>query len=140
VKDMLPDDSPIGRDVKTESADPFGNITGNPSMANLMADPLGTELVAGLTGPISAQSLPTDEEDVMGQPPQVNFDGGGGGATPNHTPSDDDSAEVKNEIKDAEGDSSIYERAKALVARNWKWLGIAGVGVVGGTMIYRKMK
>jgi len=137
---MLPDDSPIGRDVKTESADPFGNITGNPSMANLMADPLGTELVAGLTGPISAQSLPTDEEDVMGQPPQVNFDGGGGGATPNHTPSDDDSAEVKNEIKDAEGDSSIYERAKALVARNWKWLGIAGVGVVGGTMIYRKMK
>jgi hypothetical protein len=137
---MLPDDSPIGRDVKTESADPFGNITGNPSMANLMADPLGTELVAGLTGPISAQSLPTDEEDVMGQPPQVNFDGGGGGATPNHTPSDDDSTEVKNEIKDAEGDSSIYERAKALVARNWKWLGIAGVGVVGGTMIYRKMK
>jgi len=139
---MLPDDSPIGRDVKTESADPFGNITGNPSMANLMADPLGTELVAGLTGPISAQSLPTDEEDVMGQPPQVNFDGGGGGAdsAPNHTPSDDDSAEVKNEIKDAEGDSSIYERAKALVARNWKWLGIAGVGVVGGTMIYRKMK
>ncbi len=137
---MLPDDSPIGRDVKTESADPFGNITGNPSMANLMADPLGTELVAGLTGPISAQSLPTDEEDVMGQPPQVNFDGGGGGATPNHTPSDDDSAEVKNEIKDAEGDSSIYERAKALVARNWKWLGLAGVGVVGGTMIYRNMK
>ena len=137
---MLPDDSPIGRDVKTETADPFGNITMNPSMANLMSDPLGTEIVAGLTGPISAQSLPTDEEDVMGQPPQVNFDGGGGGATPNHTPSDDDSAEVKNEIKDAEGDSSIYERAKALVARNWKWLGIAGVGVVGGTMIYRKMK
>ena len=78
---MLPDDSPIGRDVKTETSDPFGNITSNPSMANLMADPLGTELVAGLTGPISAQSLPTDEEDVMGQPPQVNFDGGGGGAT-----------------------------------------------------------
>ena len=139
---MLPDDSPIGRDVKTESADPFGNITGNPSMANLMADPLGTELVAGLTGPISAQSLPTDEEDVMGQPPQVNFDGGGGGADSAHDykPSDDDSTEVKNEIKDAEGDNSIFERAKALVARNWKWLGIASVGVVGGTMIYRKMK
>jgi len=61
---MLPDDSPIGRDVKTESADPFGNITGNPSMANLMADPLGTELVAGLTGPISAQSLPTDSHTI----------------------------------------------------------------------------
>ena len=136
---MLPDDSPIGRDVKTETSDPFGNITMNPSMANLMADPLGTELVAGLTGPISAQSLPTDEEDVMGQPPQVNFDGGGGGATPNHTPSDDDSTEVKNEIKDAEGDSSIYERAKALVSRNWKWLvPVVGVGVVGGVMYNRR--
>ncbi len=136
---MSPKDTPLGRDVKTETADPFGNITGNPSMANLMADPLGTELVAGLTGPISAQSLPTDEEDVMGQPPQVNFDGGGGGATPNHTPSDDDSTEVKNEIKDAEGDSSIYERAKALVSRNWKWLvPVVGVGVVGGVMYNRR--
>ena len=70
---MLPDDSPIGRDVKAEAKDPFGNITGNPSMANLMADPLGTEIVAGLTGPMSAQNLPTDTENVMGQPPQVNF-------------------------------------------------------------------
>ena len=51
---MLPDDSPIGRDVKAEASDPFGNITGNPTMANLMADPLGTEIVAGLTGPITA--------------------------------------------------------------------------------------
>ena len=101
---MLPDDSPIGRDVKTETADPFGNITSNPSMSNLMSDPLGTEIVAGLTGPISAQSLPTDEEDVMGQPPQVNFEGGGSGAdtTPNYKPSDEDSTEVKNEIKEAE--------------------------------------
>jgi len=137
---MSPNDSPIGRDVKTESADPFGNITGNPSMANLMSDPLGTEIVAGLTGPISAQSLPTDEEDVMGQPPQVNFDGGGGGATPMPKPSDDDSTEVKNEIMEADSNSNIFERAKALVARNWKWLGIAGVSVVGGTMLYRKMK
>jgi len=94
---------------------------------------------AGLTGPISAQSLPTDEEDVMGQPPQVNFDGGGGGATPNHTPSDDDSAEVKNEIKDAEGDDSIFERAKALVSRNWTWVfaGAAAV-VVGGLYVKRR--
>ena len=136
---MLTDDSPIGRDVKTETSDPFGNITSNPSMANLMADPLGTELVAGLTGPINAQSLPTDEEDVMGQPPQVNFDGGGGGATPNHTPSEDDSAEVKNEIKDAEGDDSIFERAKALVSRNWTWVfaGAAAV-VVGGIYVKRR--
>ena len=43
---MSPNDSPLGRDVKTETADPFGNITGNPSMANLMADPLGTELLS----------------------------------------------------------------------------------------------
>ncbi len=135
---MLPDDSPIGRDVKTETSDPFGNITMNPSMANLMADPLGTELVAGLTGPISAQSLPTDEEDVMGQPPQVNFDGGGGGATPNHTPSDDDSTEVKNEIKDAEGDSSIFDRAKALAQKNWKWLVPTGVVLVGGVWMVRR--
>ena len=137
---MLPDDSPIGRDVKTETADPFGNISSNPSAANLMSDPLGTEIVAGLTGPISAQSLPTDVEDVMGQPPQVNFDGGGGGADadPNFKPSDDDSTEVKNEIKDAEG-SDIYERAKALVSRNWKWLvPIGGVAIVGGVMYSRR--
>ncbi len=135
---MTPNDSPIGRDVKTESADPFGNITGNPSMANLMADPLGTEIVAGLTGPISAQSLPTDEEDVMGQPPQVNFDGGGGGAdsAPNFKPSDDDSTEVKNEIKEAE-DGNIFERAKALVSRNWKWLVPTGVVLVGGVYMLR---
>lgn len=137
---MLPDDSPMGRDVKTETADPFGNISSNPSAANLMSDPLGTEIVAGLTGPISAQSLPTDVEDVMGQPPQVNFDGGGGGADsdPNFKPSDDDSTEVKNEIKDAEG-SDIYERAKALVSRNWKWLvPIGGVAIVGGVMYSRR--
>ena len=138
---MLPDDKPIGRDVKTESADPFGNITSNPSMANLMADPLGTEIVAGLTGPISAESLPSDTENVMGQPPQVNFDGGGGGAdsAPDYKPSDDDSTEVKNEIKDAEGDGSIYERAKALVSRNWKWVfsGASAV-VVGGVLLHRR--
>ena len=137
---MLPDDSPIGRDVKSESSDPFGNITGNPSMANLMADPLGTEIVAGLTGPISAQSLPTDEEDVMGQPPQVNFTSGSGGATPNPTPADDDSPEVQNEIMDAEGGvMSIFDRAQALVARNWKWVfASAGVVIVGGVMLKRK--
>ena len=138
---MLPDDKPIGRDVKTESADPFGNITGNPSMANLMADPLGTEIVAGLTGPIAAQSLPTDEEDVMGQPPQVNFDGGGGGADSAHDykPSDDDSTEVKNEIMDAEASGpSIFDRAKSLVARNWIWLTAGGVVLVGGVWMVRR--
>jgi len=136
---MLPDDSPIGRDVKTETADPFGNITMNPSMANLMSDPLGTEIVAGLTGPIAAQSLPTDEEDVMGQPPQVNFDGGAGSATPMPTPADDDSPEVRNEIMDADGLMSIFDRAKALVSRNWGWLlAGAGVVVVGGVMMKRK--
>ncbi len=138
---MLPDDNPIGRDVKAEASDPFGNITGNPTMANLMADPLGTEIVAGLTGPMSAQSLPTDTEDVMGQPPQVNFDGGAGSATPMPTPADDDSPEVRNEIMDAEGGlfSDIFDRAKALVSKNWGWLlAGAGVVVVGGVMMKRK--
>jgi len=136
---MLSDNTPIGRDVKAEAKDPFGNITGNPSMANLMADPLGTEIVAGLTGPISAQSLPTDTENVMGQPPQVNFDGGGGGATPNPTPADDDSPEVRNEIMESEGLTSIFDRAKALVSRNWKWVFAgAGVVIVGGVMLKRK--
>jgi hypothetical protein len=136
VKDMLPDDSPIGRDLKTETGNVFGNIGDTPNMANLMADPLGTEIVAGLTGPLMAQSLPTDEEDVMGQPPQVNFDGGGGGAdsAPNYQPSDDDSEEVKS----AEGDASIYDRAKALVSRNWKWLVPTAVVVVGGIALYKK--
>ena len=131
---MLPDDSPIGRDVKTETADPFGNITMNPSMANLMADPLGTELVAGLTGPISAESLPTDEEDVMGQPPQVNFDGGGGGADskPDYKPSDEDSTEVKNEIKEADDIQSLMNRVKNLPA--WGWL--LGVGAIGTSAWY----
>ncbi len=136
---MLPDDSPIGRDIKTETADPFGNISMNPSMANLMSDPLGTELVAGLTGPISAQSLPTDEENVMGQPPQVNFDGGGGGATPNPTPADDDSPEVRNEIMEAEWFDTMKNRIKSL---NWKCMMgavvVGGVLFVGGKKVFSK--
>ena len=47
---------PIIRDVKTGTDSVFGNIVGNPTPANLMSDPLGTELVAGLTGPSMAQS------------------------------------------------------------------------------------
>ena len=132
---MLPDDNPIGRDVKAESSDPFGNITGNPTMANLMADPLGTEIVAGLTGPITSQSLPTDEEDVMGQPPQVNFTSGSGGATPTPTPADDDSPEVRNEIMDAEGkpSSQWFDSMKARIqSLNWKW--ITGAVVVSGVV------
>ena len=136
---MLPDDNPIGRDVKAEASDPFGNITGNPTMANLMADPLGTEIVAGLTGPMSAQSLPTDTEDVMGQPPQVNFDGGAGSATPMPTPADDDSPEVRNEIMEAEWFDSMMSRIKSL---NWKWITgavvVSGVLIVGGKKVLRK--
>ena len=122
---------PIIRDVKTGTDSVFGNIVGNPTPANLMSDPLGTELVAGLTGPTMAQSLPTDSTEVMGQPPQVDFTGGDGNAA-SYTPSDEDSSEVKG----AEGDSSIYERAKALVSRNWKWLG--GTAVVIGGVLYLK--
>jgi len=97
-----------------------------------MSDPLGTELVAGLTGPTMAQSLPTDSTEVMGQPPQVDFTGGDGNAA-SYTPSDEDSSEVKG----AEGDSSIYERSKALVSRNWKWL-VGGSVVIGGVLYLRK--
>ena len=133
---MLPDDSPIGRDLKTETGNVFGNIGNSPNAENLMADPLGTEIVAGLTGPMMAQSLPTDTEDVMGHPPHVNVDGGGWGAgsAPNYKPSDDDSEEVKS----AEGDENIYERAKALVSRNWKWLLPTGVVLVGGVYMVSK--
>lgn len=124
---------PIMRDVKTGTDNVFGNIVGNPSPANLMSDPLGTELVAGLTGPTSAESLPTDSTEVMGQPPQVEFTGGDGNSA-TYTPADEDSAEVMG----AEGSGSIYERAKALVARNWKWLVPTGVVVVGGVLYARK--
>jgi hypothetical protein len=123
---------PIIRDVKTGTDSVFGNIVGNPTPANLMSDPLGTELVAGLTGPTMAQSLPTDSTEVMGQPPQVDFTGGDGNAA-SYTPSDEDSSEVKG----AEGDSSIYERSKALVSRNWKWL-VGGSVVIGGVLYLRK--
>ena len=76
----------------------------------------------------------------MGQPPQVNFTSGSGGATPNPTPADDDSPEVRNEIMDAEsGVMSIFDRAKALVSKNWGWLlAGAGVVVVGGVIMKRK--
>jgi hypothetical protein len=120
------------RDVKTGTDSVFGNIVGNPTPANLMSDPLGTDLVAGLTGPTMAQSLPTDSTEVMGQPPQVEFTGGDGNAA-SYTPTDEDSSEVKG----AEGDGSIYERAKALVSRNWKWLVGSGV-VIGGVLYLRK--
>ncbi len=124
---------PIIRDVKTGTDSVFGNIVGNPTPANLMSDPLGTELVAGLTGPTMSQSLPTDSTEVMGQPPQVDFTGGDGNAA-GYTPSDEDSSEVK----EADGLMSIYERAKAIVTQNWKWLLPTSGVVIGGVLYLRK--
>ena len=122
---------PIMRDVKTGTDSVFGNIVGNPSPANLMSDPLGTELVAGLTGPISAESLPTDSTETMGQPPQVEFTGGDGTA-PSYAPSDEDSSEVKESENMM---TSLIDRIKALPA--WGWL-VAGGVVVGGVLLHRR--
>jgi len=122
---------PIMRDVKTGTDSVFGNIIGNPTPANLMSDPLGTELVAGLTGPTSAQSLPTDSTENMGQPPQVEFTGGNGTAS-NYAPADEDSSEVKESENMM---TSLIDRIKALPA--WGWL-VAGGVVVGGVYMARR--
>tara|TARA_R110000751_G_scaffold220807_1_gene323415 strand:+ start:227 stop:613 length:387 start_codon:yes stop_codon:yes gene_type:complete len=121
---------PIMRDVKTGTDNVFGNIIGNPTPANLMSDPLGTELVAGLTGPISAETLPTDSTEVMGQPPQVEFTGGDGNA-PSYTPADEDTTEVKGADSNL---ITLVAKAKSIVSKNWKWL--VGTGVVIGGVLY----
>jgi len=125
--------NPIIRDVKTGTDSVFGNIVGNPTPANLMSDPLGTELVAGLTGPTMAQSLPTDSTEVMGQPPQVDFTGGDGNAA-SYTPADEDSSEVKGADNDMD---SIMKSLKSVLSKNWKWLVGSGV-VIGGVLYLRK--
>lgn len=122
---------PIMRDVKTGTDSVFGNIIGNPTPANLMADPLGTELVAGLTGPSSAQALPTDSSENMGQPPQVEFTGGNGTGA-NYAPADEDSTEVKESENMM---ASLMDRVKSLPA--WGWL-VMGGAVVGGVYISRR--
>jgi hypothetical protein len=124
---------PVMRDVKTGTDSVFGNIIGNPTPANLMSDPLGTELVAGLTGPISAQSLPTDSTEVMGQPPQVDFTGGDGNAA-SYSPADEDSSEVKGADTDMD---SIMKSLKSVLSKNWKWLFGSGV-VISGVLYLRK--
>ena len=125
--------NPIIRDVKTGTDSVFGNIVGNPTPANLMSDPLGTELVAGLTGPTMAQSLPTDSTEVMGQPPQVDFTGGDGNAA-SYSPADEDSSEVKGADTDMD---SIMKSLKSVLSKNWKWLVGSGV-VIGGVLYLRK--
>jgi len=125
--------NPIIRDVKTGTDSVFGNIVGNPTPANLMSDPLGTELVAGLTGPTMAQSLPTDSTEVMGQPPQVDFTGGDGNAA-SYSPADEDSSEVKGADTDMD---SIMKSLKSVLSKNWKWLFGSGV-VISGVLYLRK--
>tara|TARA_R110002012_G_scaffold112066_1_gene257445 strand:+ start:543 stop:866 length:324 start_codon:yes stop_codon:yes gene_type:complete len=105
------DNNPIKRDLNTTTGNVFGNITDIPNLANLMQDPLGTEIVAGLSGPVSMESLPTDTEQVMGQPPQVNF------------------------MADGNTMTSLMERIKNLPS--WTWL--LGAGAVGaGVIAYKK--
>jgi hypothetical protein len=101
------DNNPIKRDLNTTTGNVFGNITDTPNLSNLMADPLGTEIVAGLSGPISMQGLPTDTEQVMGQPPQVEF------------------------MADGNSMSSLMERVQNLPS--WTWL--LGAGAVGAGVI-----
>ena len=124
---------PMIRDVKTGTDSVFGNIVGNPTPANLMSDPLGTELVAGLTGPTSSQSLPTDSTEVMGQPPQVEFTGGDGNAA-SYTPADEDSSEVKGAESDM---ASMMLQLKSVLSKNWKWLVGSGF-VLRGVLIARR--
>lgn len=124
---------PIIRDVKTGTDSVFGNIVGNPTPANLMSDPLGTNLVAGLTGPTMAQSLPTDSTEVMGQPPQVEFTGGDGNAA-SYTPADEDSSEVKGAETSM---ASLMEQLKKVMVKNWKWL-VGGGVVIGGVLYVRR--
>jgi hypothetical protein len=121
------------RDVKTGTDNVFGNIVGNPTPSNLMADPLGTEIVAGLTGPTSAESLPTDSTEVMGQPPQVEFTGGDGNSA-SYTPADEDSSEVKGAESDM---ASMMDKVKSVLSKNWKWLVGSGV-VIGGVLYFKK--
>ena len=44
----MDDDGPISRDLYTQTGNSFGNITDNMNLANLMSDPIGTDIVAGL--------------------------------------------------------------------------------------------
>ena len=124
---------PLMRDVKTGTDNVFGNIVGNPTPSNLMADPLGTEIVAGLTGPTSAESLPTDSTEVMGQPPQVEFTGGDGNSA-SYTPADEDSSEVKGAESDM---ASMMDKVKSVLSKNWKWL-VGGGVVIGGVLYFKK--
>ena len=105
------DNNPIKRDLNTSTGNVFGNITDTPNLVNLMADPLGTEIVAGLSGPISMESKPTDTEQVAGQPPQVNF------------------------MADTNSMSSLMKRVQNLPS--WTWL--LGAGAVGAGVIAYKI-
>jgi len=129
----MDDDGPISRDLHTQAGNSFGNITDNLNLANLMSDPLGTDIVAGLTGPTDAQSLPTDSTENMGQPPQVDFNGGDGKSA-SYTPEDEKPEEFGADELSVEG---LMERVKNIPW--WGWLVGAGA-VVGGATVYNKMK
>ena len=129
----MDEDGPISRDLHTKTGNSFGNITDNMNLTNLMSDPLGTDIVAGLTGPTDAQSLPTDSTENMGQPPQVDFNGGDG-KSPTYTPEDEKSDEFNADELSVEG---LMEKVKNIPW--WGWL-VGASAVVGGATVYNKMK
>ena len=104
---------PLRRDVNTTTGNAFGNITDVPNLANLMADPLGTDVVGGLTAPATMKNSPSNVEETMGQPPQVSFMADG---------------EKKTAIE------GMMERVKALPS--WAWL--VGAGAVGAGIYARR--
>lgn len=120
------------RDLNTTTGNVFGNITDDMNLANLMSDPVGTDIVAGLAGPESAANQPTDSSEVMGQPPQVEFDGGDGKAA-TYTPEEEPTEFQADELS-VEG---LMERIKNIPW--WGWLVGAGA-VVGGVAVSRRKK
>lgn len=115
-------DSPLSRDINTTIGNSFGNITDVPNLANLMSDPLGTDVVGGLTVPSTMENSPSNLEETMGQPPQVNFQ-----ADANNVKTDE--IETKSTIED------LMDRIKNLPS--WTWL--VGAGAVGaGFFAFRK--
>jgi len=99
---------PLRRDVNTTTGNAFGNITDVPNIANLMADPLGTDVVGGMTITSTVAESPSNVKQTDGQPPQVQFQ--------------------------SETIEGLMERVKALPS--WAWL--VGAGAVGAGFIARR--
>jgi hypothetical protein len=110
---------PLRRDVNTTTGNAFGNITDVPNLANLMSDPLGTDVVGGLTITSTINESPSNVEETVGQPPQVQFRADAGEVV-------EDDAETTVE--------GLMKRVKALPS--WAWL--VGAGAVGAGIYARR--